>query len=76
MTSRRAVLVGVSLSALLTGLLVPLVAAQATPSPTGEFNYAEALQDAMLFHESQRSGPLPADNRVGWRCPIATRTRA
>lgn len=36
-------------------------------STTGEFNYAEALQDSMLFFESQRSGALPADNRVAWR---------
>src|SRR4051812_12485520 len=42
-------------------------AALAAPSPTGEFNYAEALQDSMLYYESQRSGPLPADNRVKWR---------
>ena len=34
---------------------------------TGEFNYAEALQDSMLFYELQRSGKLPADNRVSWR---------
>ncbi len=72
MTSRRAVLVGVSLSALVAGLVVPLAvapSAHAAPSPTGEFNYAEALQDSMLFYESQRSGPLPADNRVLWRGP-------
>ncbi|MFL6075906.1 MAG: glycoside hydrolase family 9 protein [Mycobacteriales bacterium] len=55
------------------GLLAPAViggsapAALAAPSPTGEFNYAEALQDSMLFYESQRSGKLPADNRVKWR---------
>ena len=41
----------------------------AAPAATGEFNYAEALQDSMLFYESQRSGPLPADNRVLWRGP-------
>jgi endoglucanase len=41
--------------------------ADAAPSPTGEFNYAEALQASMLFYESQRSGKLPADNRVTWR---------
>jgi endoglucanase len=72
MTSRRAVLVGVSLSAVLAGLVVPLAvapSAHAAPSPTGEFNYAEALQDSMLFYESQRSGALPADNRVTWRGP-------
>jgi len=31
------------------------------------YNYGEALQDSMLFYESQRSGTLPADNRVSWR---------
>jgi endoglucanase len=36
-------------------------------STSGEFNYAEALQDSMLFFESQRSGALPTDNRVPWR---------
>lgn len=41
--------------------------ANAAPSPTGEFNYAEALQESMLFYESQRSGKLPSDNRVSWR---------
>src|SRR5690348_13960207 len=41
----------------------------AAPSSGSEFNYAEALQDSMLFYESQRSGPLPADNRVLWRGP-------
>jgi endoglucanase len=41
--------------------------AVAAPQATGEFNYAEALQDSMLFYEIQRSGKLPADNRVSWR---------
>jgi endoglucanase len=31
------------------------------------FNYAEALQKALFFYEVQRSGRLPADNRVNWR---------
>ncbi len=35
------------------------------------FNYAEALQKSMFFYECQRSGPLPADNRVTWRGPSA-----
>src|SRR3954452_24539282 len=43
--------------------------ASAAPAATGEFNYAEALQDSMLFYEIQRSGHLPADNRVLWRGP-------
>lgn len=31
------------------------------------FNYAEALQKSIWFYEAQRSGPLPANNRVSWR---------
>jgi endoglucanase len=61
-----------AVSGLAAALLVPLATAgvaDAAPVPTGEFNYAEALQDSMLFYESQRSGPLPADNRVLWRGP-------
>lgn len=46
---------------------VGLGVASAAPQATGEFNYAEALQDSMLFYEIQRSGRLPADNRVSWR---------
>ena len=32
-----------------------------------KFNYAEALQKSIYFYEYQRSGKLPADNRVAWR---------
>ncbi|MEU3459392.1 glycoside hydrolase family 9 protein [Streptomyces sp. NPDC006733] len=42
-------------------------AAAAVPAAAGAYNYAEALQGSMLFYESQRSGKLPADNRVSWR---------
>jgi endoglucanase len=56
-----ALLLGVAFGAVQSGT------ATAAPSPTGEFNYAEALQGSMLFYESQRSGRLPADNRVSWR---------
>ncbi len=38
-----------------------------TDAGAASYNYAEALQDSMLFYESQRSGALPADNRVSWR---------
>src|ERR687897_849915 len=31
------------------------------------FNYAEALQKSLFFYEAQRSGDLPAGNRVNWR---------
>jgi len=33
----------------------------------GAFNYGEALQKSYFFYEAQRSGDLPADNRVSWR---------
>ena len=42
-------------------------AAHAAPSPSGEFDYAEALQDSMFFYAAQRSGQLPPDNPVDWR---------
>lgn len=35
------------------------------------FNYAEALQKSMFFYECQRSGTLPASNRVTWRANSA-----
>ncbi len=31
------------------------------------FNYGEALQKSLYFYEAQRSGDLPATNRVNWR---------
>ncbi|RUS47874.1 glycoside hydrolase family 9 protein [Cohnella sp. AR92] len=34
---------------------------------TGSYNYAEALQKSIYFYEAQRSGDLPANNRVEWR---------
>ena len=63
----RIVLAGALLVASGAAATVLATTASAAPSPTGEFNYAEALQESMLFYESQRSGKLPADNRVSWR---------
>ncbi|MCL5998147.1 MAG: glycoside hydrolase family 9 protein [Chloroflexi bacterium] len=37
------------------------------PTPTYKYNYAEALQKSLYFYEVQRSGRLPANNRVAWR---------
>ncbi|HBE20004.1 MAG TPA: hypothetical protein DEG17_06040 [Cyanobacteria bacterium UBA11149] len=34
---------------------------------SGAFNYGEALQKSILFYEAQRSGDLPATNRLPWR---------
>lgn len=39
-------------------------------------NYAEALQMSLYFYEAQRSGKLPADNRVSWRRDSALRDGA
>jgi endoglucanase len=48
--------------------LATLVAlAPAAPVQAQAFNYAEALQKSLFFYEAQRSGPLPASNRVNWR---------
>lgn len=53
-----------ALVALLTTLISPLApVASAAPA----FNYGEALQKAIWFYDAQRSGNLPADNRVSWR---------
>lgn len=44
----------------------------AAPSwAAGTFNYAEALQKAVLFYEAQHSGPKPAWNRLEWKGPSA-----
>ena len=34
---------------------------------TGEYNYGEALQMALLFYELQRSGDIPEETRCNWR---------
>jgi hypothetical protein len=57
-TSPRRVL---TLAAITAAALVP----QASRAQT--FNYGEALQKAIYFYECQRSGTLPAGNRVEWR---------
>lgn len=32
-----------------------------------QFNYADVLGRSLLFYEAQRTGVLPANNRVPWR---------
>ena len=39
---------------------------------TGKFAYGEALQKNFLFFEANRSGALPADNRLEWRSDSTT----
>ena len=53
------------------GISVTL-AARPGPRPNGKCNsltddYAEVLRLSLLFYEAQRSGKLPADNRIPWR---------
>ena len=40
---------------------------EASQCPTEKYNYAEVLRLSNLFYEAQRSGELPANNRVLWR---------
>jgi endoglucanase len=57
-----------TLSRVLTAVLVAgVTAAPGTAAAAASFNYGEALQKAVWFYDAQRSGPLPADNRVSWR---------
>ncbi|KAL6629744.1 hypothetical protein ACP70R_029509 [Stipagrostis hirtigluma subsp. patula] len=39
----------------------------ASGGPAAAFNYADALDKALLFFEAQRSGKLPPGQRVAWR---------
>jgi chitodextrinase len=63
----------------LAGTLAVLVSAltltpfQSTAMAAPAFNYAEALQKSIWFYDAQRSGALPADNRVSWRGDSAVR---
>ena len=37
------------------------------PDHPPKYDYGEVIDKSLLFYEAQRSGPLPADNRVPWR---------
>ncbi|MCX2951103.1 glycoside hydrolase family 9 protein [Lentzea sp. NEAU-D7] len=61
-----------------TAVLVAVLAVVAGPlvSPSAAapaFNYGEALQKSVWFYDAQRSGKLPATNRVSWRGDSALR---
>jgi endoglucanase len=45
-------------------------------APGAMFNYSEALGKSILFYEAQRSGRLPANQRVTWRGDSALRDGA
>ena len=42
------------------------------PSGSGKYDYNDALHKSIIFYEAQRSGMLPANNRVDWRGDSAT----
>ncbi|MFF7159383.1 glycoside hydrolase family 9 protein [Streptomyces sp. NPDC008139] len=65
--SLAATAVAVSLPLVVTATAAAPAVQAAAPAAASSYNYAEALQDSMLFYESQRSGKLPSDNRVSWR---------
>ena len=37
------------------------------PCVTAAYDYKEVLRSSLLFYEAQRSGKLPADQKVTWR---------
>lgn len=39
------------------------------------YNYDHVLHLSLLFYEAQRSGQLPADNRIPWRGDSALQDR-
>ena len=45
----------------------PTTETDVKPIVNGKYNYAGVLRASLLFYEAQRSGKLPADNRVSWR---------
>lgn len=38
-----------------------------TGGASSSYNYDQVLHLSLLFYEAQRSGHLPADNRIQWR---------
>lgn len=38
-----------------------------THTHTGAYDYGQVLGLSFLFYEAQRSGKLPANNRISWR---------
>ncbi|XP_029122879.2 endoglucanase 17 isoform X2 [Elaeis guineensis] len=51
-------------------LLILLLATSLRPA-AAEHDYAAALRKSILFFEGQRSGKLPPDQRLNWRCDSA-----
>lgn len=63
---RKAGTLAIAASLLLSVIPVSLNPTTATAAAPA-YNYGEVLQKSMYFYEAQRSGKLPATNRVPWR---------
>jgi hypothetical protein len=48
-------------------LMLAMVATLGLVVAASDYNYSRVLELSLLFYEAQRSGKLPADNRVSWR---------
>jgi len=60
---RKKISVLLSVSVIASSIIAPSSGVNAAAS----INYGEALQKSIMFYEFQRSGKLPADNRINWR---------
>jgi hypothetical protein len=63
----RRIVVAVASCALVAIGLVATTGVSRVAGAAPAFNYGEALQKAIWFYDAQRSGDLPANNRVSWR---------
>jgi hypothetical protein len=54
-------------AALLCTTVLSVGTGSAAPQAAPRFAYGEALQKSVWFYDAQRSGDLPASNRVSWR---------
>ncbi|XP_008803904.2 endoglucanase 17-like [Phoenix dactylifera] len=52
-------------------LILLLATSLRPPAAASEHDYADALRKSILFFEGQRSGKLPPDQRLTWRCDSA-----
>ncbi len=56
------------LTVLFIGLLaISTESANIDIGTTGNYDYGKVIHASLLFYEAQRSGKLPADNRIPWR---------
>lgn len=48
-------------------LIIAIFVATVTIPFINCYNYSEVIEKSLLFYEAQRSGKLPANNRIPWR---------